>query len=617
MHSTRLTLLSSLLTLTLTTSCQPPPPRAEEDVLVLRQPVAAGAALTPDLLETRRLDAALLSPAVLRPGGLPEGARAQVALPAGQPVLSTALLPDPTTDGARGQTQLSFRSYSLDMPLAEGIEAGDAVDVAVSLRDVPTGESMTMTVLQNVTVLAVQPSLAAGQRRLTLLLLPEEAEVLLLAARLGTVQPALRNPSDPGVQEERGRATMQTLLTGERINTLLKKRTTTIQIIKGTRDASSPPPSGPARYVGKSTPASGQLTAGEWDDGVNVSRLQAYLSGYQRAHAGVRVAAINDRTELKVENESGQPVPDAKVQVLSAGKVLLEGRTAADGRLLYFPWLDGAPTTATLTVHVEAAGAPEPIEATGSSTQRSWRLVVPGAKPEASTQLDVAFVLDTTGSMDDELAYLQREVDWIAREVDRTTPGVSVRFGLVVYKDRHARDPYVVRAYDFAPLELFRQRLGLQSAGGGGDYPEAMEEAVGVMNRLSWREGHVTKVAFLVADAPPHDADLGKFFDEVQVARHKGVHVYPVAASGAQDDVEFVMRQAAQLTQARYLFLTDDSGVGNAHGEPHLPCYRVQHLNALMARMIHEELSGVRVVPEPADVVRTVGHPVGGTCASE
>ncbi len=85
--------------------------------------------------------------------------------------------------------------------------------------------------------------------------------------------------------------------------------------------------------------------------------------------------------------------------------------------------------------------------------------------------------------------------------------------------------------------------------------------------------------------------------------------IYPVAASGVEDKAEYVMRLSAMLTQGNYCFLTDDSGVGSAHAEPHIPDYFVQRLNHLMIRLIRSELVGRRIQPEPGRILRTVGDP--------
>jgi hypothetical protein len=59
------------------------------------------------------------------------------------------------------------------------------------------------------------------------------------------------------------------------------------------------------------------------------------------------------------------------------------------------------------------------------------------------------------------------------------------------------------------------------------------------------------------------------------------------------------MRTAAQVTGGRYLFLTDDSGIGGAHQEPTIPCYFVTALSRAMIRMAAMELSGTNVAVAP------------------
>ena len=76
------------------------------------------------------------------------------------------------------------------------------------------------------------------------------------------------------------------------------------------------------------------------------------------------------------------------------------------------------------------------------------------------------------------------------------------------------------------------------------------------------------------------------------------------------------MRVAAQMTGGRYLFLTDDSGVGGAHREPKVPCYHVTKLATAMERAIGMELSGAFIAPQAGEIVRTIGKPEGATCAA-
>jgi hypothetical protein len=238
---------------------------------------------------------------------------------------------------------------------------------------------------------------------------------------------------------------------------------------------------------------------------------------------------------------------------------------------------------------------------------------LPDTKVAPPNELDLAFVIDTTGSMGDEINYLKAEIEGIVDGVKATFSGVSIHYSVVLYRDHG--DDYVTRVFDFtSSLGTFKDSLAAQSAGGGGDMPEAMDEAMGKVPDLAWRAGNTARMVFLLADAPPHPADEAATLSAMNALRPLGVKLYPVAASGADQEAEYVMRVGAEATLGRYLFLTDDSGVGDPHEAPHIPCYQVQKLNALIGRMIASELSGTRVPADPGSIIRSVGNPEGGVC---
>lgn len=228
---------------------------------------------------------------------------------------------------------------------------------------------------------------------------------------------------------------------------------------------------------------------------------------------------------------------------------------------------------------------------------------------DARTELDVQLVLDTTGSMGDELSYLQSEFDSIATQVRTKFPNVTPRWSLVLYKDHG--DEYVARPFDFTTdTNRFRANLRAQSAGGGGDVPEAVVEGLGAGMKQQWRPAqNVAKLVFWVADAPAHPGEGQKLAAVIRDAKKKGVHIYPVASSDADDAAEYQMRSAAQMTSGRYVFLTNDSGIGNSHAEPHIPCYNVSRLDHAIVRMIQVEMSGHFVEAEGRQVIRAVGKP--------
>jgi hypothetical protein len=211
--------------------------------------------------------------------------------------------------------------------------------------------------------------------------------------------------------------------------------------------------------------------------------------------------------------------------------------------------------------------------------------------------------------MGDELAYLQSEFDAIAATVRVKFPNLTPRWSLVLYRDKG--DDYVTRPFDFTvDTAKFRRDLRAQSAAGGGDTPEAVVQGLSAGLHQGWRQDdRVAKIAFWVADAPAHPGEGGQLANVIRAAKQKGVHIYPVAASDTDPAAEYQMRSAAQMTGGRYVFLTNDSGIGNDHAEPHIPCYSVTRLDTAIVRMIQVELTGRDVAPEPEEVLRSVGRP--------
>lgn len=239
----------------------------------------------------------------------------------------------------------------------------------------------------------------------------------------------------------------------------------------------------------------------------------------------------------------------------------------------------------------------------------------PLGTPVAHTTLDVSLVIDTTGSMGDELGYLQSEFAAISTQIEASYPNAQQRWSLVLYRDQG--DEYVTRWFGFrADLADFQSHLAAQSAGGGGDFPEAADQGLATMTQLDWRTGSDTaRLAFWLADAPHHADKAAAMQAAIVAAQSQGVHIYPVASSGIDDFTELTMRSAAQLTGGRYLFLTNDSGVGNSHKEPSIPCYFVTKLDDAILRMVDIEMTGVYREPAAAQILRTGGDPQDGACA--
>ncbi len=350
----------------------------------------------------------------------------------------------------------------------------------------------------------------------------------------------------------------------------------------------------------------GTLTAGVFDDTRNPDVFVAFAEKMQQSDvyelANVMAAPL---TTLTVKGSDGAPIGGASVRL--GNKTLVSG---TDGRVIVTGWDLGNVQGSKVDVTVGFGRAATKTTLQLGRHDHEVKLAATGQLPRA---LDIALIVDATGSMGDELEYLKVELRTIARDVQRAFPNVDQRFALVVYRDQG--DEYVTRKFDFtADLAKFERRLGHQRADGGGDYPEAMDAAMIDAGTLSWGGADTAKLAFVVADAPPHGERAMATLEAADEMRTQGVAMYPIAASGVAEAAELVMRSAAAMSGGEYLFVTDDSGVGNAHAEPHIPCYAVQTLHASMARVIRSELAGRRIEADPARTIRRVGASRDGVC---
>lgn len=371
----------------------------------------------------------------------------------------------------------------------------------------------------------------------------------------------------------------------------------------------------PPRPYPPRQPQSGLLTAGEHDDLLNPELYAAYVRRSNLAQAIPdlpRVDTLNVVT-VKVADSSGRAIPFAEVKVTCSDGNSISMATQADGTAVFFPGLDRLSERISVSARKGGAtiAAARPVLV---SNQPGAQLVglTAGSGAAPVEKLDLMFVIDTTGSMGDEIAYLQSELRSIINNVTSKHRGVDIRLGFVFYRDEG--DDYVTYSVDF-DRDIGKQQgvLARQSANGGGDYPEAMDQAMIRAVGHQWRPDAV-KSLFLLADAPPHDDKFGRTWRAAEAARAKRIHITPVAASGVADKAEYAMRAMAAATQSRYLFLTDDSGIGNPHAPPAIDCYLVTRLDALVRRVIDSQLSGRRVEPDKEEVIRSVGQYDAGKC---
>ena len=122
-----------------------------------------------------------------------------------------------------------------------------------------------------------------------------------------------------------------------------------------------------------------------------------------------------------------------------------------------------------------------------------------------SGRADIVFVLDSTGSMSDEIANVKNNLGVFAQEL-LTTYNVQANFALVDYKDISVdgeNSTVVVKnklSNWYTDSDSFKQGLGSIVISGGGDAPESAIDALATAHKLDFRT-NAEKFIIIVTDA--------------------------------------------------------------------------------------------------------------------
>jgi uncharacterized protein YegL len=360
----------------------------------------------------------------------------------------------------------------------------------------------------------------------------------------------------------------------------------------------------PSMAVGGAGGAQGQLAsvrAGEWDDNAN---YRDYAKWIRAASKQIARLDIENRQFVVVEDSDGKPVPNCKLAV-SSGQKSAALVTMASGRALVFPHafgLSGDLASVTATCGQAIAKGELSLNKTDGVTQ--LKLASQRALPARRT-IDLAFVLDTTGSMGEEIEAVKGTIRAVAEKLanDQT----DVRVGLVEYKDR--TDAQVTRVFPFSSnLKGFAASVAELRAEGGGDTPEDMQAGLtAAIDQLDWRTDAVARLIVVIADAPPHldYQDEKDYADSARRASARGIKMFTVSASGMDDTGQIVMRQMAQFTGASNMFVlrggAGPQSVGG--GDPKTSCggthddYASGKLDQLILRKVKGELASLDADP--------------------
>ncbi|SFF12190.1 von Willebrand factor type A domain-containing protein [Paenibacillus algorifonticola] len=351
---------------------------------------------------------------------------------------------------------------------------------------------------------------------------------------------------------------------------------------------------GDRRYTSQQAEVkAGQLTAGEWDDLAAWQRFGNLLNS-KEGDDNLSYWSFQAFNRLEVVVTSGgRAVSDAIVKLSDNQRQLVwEAHTNTDGKAYLFAGLYNKGQNdkqSNYRVDVQAGQYKKSLSQISLPEQGTLKVDL-GGEAELANQVDIMFVVDTTGSMEDELRYLEAELkDVIGRVGQQHGQQLDIRLSANFYKDKS--DDYTVKSFPFTKDvdEVVRQ-LAAEKADGGGDYPEAVDAALrDAVHSHDWSEQARARLLFLVLDAPPHynTKVVNEIQELIQTAAADGIRIIPVASSGVDVQTEYLLRFMAVATGGTYLFLTDDSGIGGDHLEPAAGEYEVKPLNDLLVEMIN------------------------------
>ncbi len=349
----------------------------------------------------------------------------------------------------------------------------------------------------------------------------------------------------------------------------------------------TPPDTDSSKTDAVKIPEAGQLTAGEWNDNDNWGFFSNLVNAGTIKFPSFSLDPTT-RCAVKVKTADGKPAVNAKVRLLDEdGKVIWSAISDKKGSAYLFTTSTAVPATIEAELGGETKTAkykvPEADEQGNKKLVMTETEITLDGESKLYTDTEVMFIVDTTGSMSDEMLFLQSEFSAITREIGSD----NVKYAVSFYRDEG--DDYVTKHNGFtSSVDELQRALNNESADGGGDYPEAVAQVLTeTITEGKWSNDSV-KLAFLIFDAPPHAGTEKELLAAAKAAGEKGIRIVPVVSSDSDRDTELFARSLAIMSGGTYVFLTDDSGIGGGHLEPIIGDYKVEKLYDIIIRVIND-----------------------------
>jgi len=190
--------------------------------------------------------------------------------------------------------------------------------------------------------------------------------------------------------------------------------------------------------------------------------------------------------------------------------------------------------------------------------------------------IEMVFVLDTTGSMGGLIEGAKTKIWRIVNTVMQSTEKVNFKMGLVAYRDKG--DSYITEVTPLSDdLDRVYGKLMAYRVDGGGDEPEDVRSAMrDALNKVGWSDAapcnhlHVipptcsktTQILFLVGDAPPHDdyQQINSAQETAQTAWARGIRVNTIQVGNISATTK-IWQEIAKSGGGEYFAIAQNGGV--------------------------------------------------------
>jgi hypothetical protein len=178
-----------------------------------------------------------------------------------------------------------------------------------------------------------------------------------------------------------------------------------------------------------------------------------------------------------------------------------------------------------------------------------------------AASVDVAFLLDCTGSMRSYMTAAKNQITQFARDVKDIHPNVAIRIAFVGYRDHCDKEDRLAVLRFVTDVEEFVRFVEKQDAKGGGDAPEDVLGGLNVVKGLEWESE--TRMLYHIADAPCHGSRYHGYKDDYPDGDPHGLQPRDILLALKEKRVQYCFGKVNNATEQMLRVFNEDVG-----GEP-------------------------------------------------